>query len=158
MNVRDAQRIQTYEEQMKWPIAQAVGAIGVAMVEAHMLDNKIVPCRPALDIGFDLASAFGPVLKRVQVKATQTAARTRNNSTTFNIMRSKTGMMRAGKYVHIPAKSYTDNEIDVFVFVHVDRGHFYVVPSAEIDLNRHKITFDPSSKWADAWWALKAKE
>lgn len=158
MKVHDAQRIQTYEQQMKWPAAQAVGAIGVAMVEAHMLDNKIVPCRPALDIGFDLASAFGPVMKRVQVKATQSATRTRNDSTTFTIMRSKAGIVRNGKYLYAPAKSYADHEIDVFVFVHVDRGHFYVVPAEEIDLNRHKLSLTPASKWADAWWVLKTSE
>lgn len=158
MKLSEAGRIQTYEEQMKWPIAQAVGAIGVAMVEAHMLNNKIVPCRPALDIGFDLASAFGPVMKRVQVKATQAAKRTRNDSTTFNIMRSKAGMTRGGKYMHTPAKAYADNEIDVFVFVHVDRGHFYIVPADAIDLNRHKISLAPDSEWADAWWVLKQFE
>lgn len=158
MKLKDAQRIQTYEETMKWPTAQAVGAIGVAMVEAHMLDNKIVPCRPALDIGFDLAAAFGPTLKRVQVKATRSEKRTRNDSTTFNIMRSKAGFMRGGRYVHIPAQAYADNEIDAFVFVHVDRGHFYVMPASEIDLNRHKIALAPDSKWTDAWWVLKTPE
>lgn len=158
MKVYDAQRIQTYEEQMKWPMAQAVGAIGVAMAEAHMLDNKIVPCRPALDIGFDLAAAFGPVLKRVQVKATQSSKRTRNDSTAFNILRAKAGFTRNGKYMHTPARAYDDHEIDAFVFVHINRGHFYIVPSSAIDLNRHKISLDPTSQWADAWWVLKTLE
>jgi hypothetical protein len=155
MRLYDARRIQTYEEQMKWPQAQAVGAIGVAMAEAHMLDNKIVPCRPALDVGFDLASAFGPVMKRVQVKATQSGKRTRNDSTTFHITRTKTGVARAGKYMHTPAQSYAADQIDAFVFVHVERGHFYVMPAAAIDLNRHKIALAPDSPWADAWWVLK---
>lgn len=158
MKVSDAQRIQTYEEQMKWPAAQAVGAIGVAMAEAHMLDNKIVPCRPALDIGFDLAAAFGPVLKRVQVKATQSSKRTRNDSTTFNITRTKSGFTRNGTYFPTPARAYDDNEIDAFVFVHIDRGHFYVMPASAIDLRRHKISLDPGSQWADAWWVLKTLE
>lgn len=158
MKLYDARRIQTYEEQMKWPRAQAVGAIGVAMAEAHMLDHKIVPCRPALDVGFDLASAFGPVMKRVQVKATQSSKRTRNDSTTFNIMRTKTGVWSAGKYMHTPAQAYDDNEIDAFVFVHVERGHFYIMPASAIDLNRHKIALAPDSQWADAWWVLKTLE
>lgn len=155
MRAVDAQRVQAYEAAMKWPTAQAIGATGVALVEAQLLEHKIVPCRPMLDIGFDLVTSFGSVMRRVQVKATRIKSTTKNNSTTFNIQRAKVGMTRGGKYMHTESMAYTDHEIDVFVFVHIESADYYVIPAAEIDLKRHKISLNPSSQWAGAWDYLK---
>lgn len=155
MRAVEARRIQAYEETMKWPTAQAIGAAGVALVEVQLLEHRIVPCRPTLDIGFDLVTSFGAVMKRVQVKATRVKSTTKNNSTTFNIQRAKVGVMRGGQYMHTASMAYTDHEIDIFIFVHIESGHYYVIPADEIDLRRHKIALNPSSPWANAWEYLK---
>lgn len=157
MNVADAAKIKTYEEEMKWPHALAIGAIGVSLVEAQMIDHKIIPCRPTIDIGFDLVSVFGSVLKRVQVKATQAENRTKNDSTVFNVTRTRAGMTRNGKYMHTSPQSYREHAIDIFVFVHIERGHYYVVPASALNLSRHKISLSPTSEWSDAWHLLKTE-
>ena len=150
-----ARHIQSYEQKMRWASAQAIGATGVALVTAQLLQNKILPCTPLIDIGFDIVTAYGSLLKRAQVKATQIASKTRNDSTTFCITRNKSGFVRNGAYMAAPARAYEFDEVDVFIFTHITRGHFYVVPSAEIDLKRHKLSLTPASPWANAWWVLK---
>jgi hypothetical protein len=153
MTNAEAARIQAIEETMRWPSALAIGARGVSLAAAQLLAHKVLPCTPIMDIGFDIVTAYGPTLKRVQVKSTQVLSP--NKSTTFSIVKQKAGHSRGGKYVHTNTRRYRANEIDVFIFVHATRNHFYVMPASEIDLKRHNITFTPKSKWADAWWVLK---
>lgn len=156
MTPAEASRIQSYEEKMQWPEAQAIGAAGVALVTAQLLGNKILPCTPVIDIGFDLVTAYSDTLKRVQIKATQIETKTRTNSATFCVKRNKSGFGRAGNYIAMPARDYNDNHIDVFIFAHITRAQFYVVPAYAIDLKRYKISLTPKSEWANAWWVLKS--
>jgi hypothetical protein len=155
MNIAEAARIQSYEETMRWPTSQAIGAAGVALVSSQLLQRKILPCTPMIDIGYDIVTAYGNLMKRAQIKATQVATSTKNNSTPFCVKRNKGGYSRNGAYMPTPSRGYAFDEIDVFIFAHIDRAHFYIVPASEIDLNRHKLSLSPDSKWADAWWVLK---
>jgi hypothetical protein len=157
MTTADAELIQSHEEKMRWPTAQAIGATGVALVTAQLLRHRILPCMPVMDIGFDLVTAYGNLLKRAQIKATQMAENVKTNSTAFSVKRHKVGHVRAGTYMTTPARGYDVDEVDVFIFTNIRHGHFYVMPAAEIDLKRHKLSLSPNSKWANAWWVLKTQ-
>jgi hypothetical protein len=153
MTSADAARIKATEEVMRWPSALAIGAQGVALATAQLLAHKILPCTPVVDIGFDIVTASGPLLKRVQVKSTQIINTRR--STTFSIVKHKAGHVRGGKYVHTNTRRYKVNEVDAFIFVHATLHEFYVMPASAIDFKRHNISFTPASKWANAWDVLK---
>jgi hypothetical protein len=155
MTTADAKRIQSHEEKMRWNTAQAIGAAGVSLVTAQLLMHKILPCTPMIDIGFDIVTAYGNLLKRAQIKTTQMDGQTKNNSTAFSVKRNKTGHVRNGTYMSTPARAYEIDEVDVFIFANIKYGHFYILPAREIDLNRHKLSLAPDSKWANAWWVLK---
>jgi hypothetical protein len=148
-------QVESVETALKWPEASAIGAAGVALVKAKLLQHEILPCAPELDIGFDLVTVFNTVLNRVQVKATQCADRNSVDSITFCVKRRKTGMSRSGQYLAAAAQPYSRAMFDAFVFVHNVQQRFFIVPANAIDLNRHKISFTPESRWADAWWVLK---
>lgn len=147
--------IESYETHMKWPTACAIGAAGVALAKAQMLQNQVLPCTPEIDIGFDVVTVFNAVLKRVQIKATQQLVRNSVDSVTFCVNKRKAGFSRDGTYMHSTARSYSIDEFDAFIFVHNLQHRFFVVPTSELDVSRHKITFTPDSEWADAWWVLK---
>jgi hypothetical protein len=155
MTTADAKRIQSHEEKMRWPTAQAVGAAGVSLVTAQLLLNRVLPCMPIMDIGFDLVTAYGNLLKRAQIKATQMDENVKTSSTSFSVKRNKTGHVRNGTYISTPARGYDVDEVDVFIFANIKHGHFYVMPAEEIDLKRYKLSLSPDSKWANAWWVLK---
>jgi hypothetical protein len=155
MTTADAKRIQSHEEKMRWPTAQAIGAAGVSLVTAQLLLNRILPCTPMMDIGFDLVTAYGNLLKRAQIKATQTDENVKTSSTSFSVKRNKAGHVRNGTYMPTPARGYDVDEVDVFIFANIKHGHFYVIPAEEIDLKRYKLSLSPDSKWANAWWVLK---
>jgi hypothetical protein len=108
-----------------------------------------------IDIGFDIVTAYGSLLKRAQIKATQLDGQTKNSSTAFSVKRNKVGHVRNGTYMSSPARGYEAGEVDVFIFANIKYGHFYIMPAGEIDLNRYKLSLSPDSKWADAWWVLK---
>lgn len=155
MTTAEAKRIQSHEEKMRWPTAQAIGAAGVSLVTAQLLLHRILPCTPIMDIGFDLVTAYGNLLKRTQIKATQVDGNVKTSSTSFSVKRNKFGNVRNGTYTPTPARGYDVDEVDVFIFANIKHGHFYVMPADEIDLKRYKLSLSPDSKWADAWWVLK---
>jgi hypothetical protein len=155
MTTADAERIQSHEEKMRWPTAQAIGAAGVSLVTAQLLLNRVLPCTPMMDIGFDLVTAYGNLLKRAQIKATQMDENVKTSSTSFSVKRNKAGHVRNGTYMPTPARGYEIDEVDVFIFANIKHGHFYVIPAEEIDLKRYKLSLSPDSKWANAWWVLK---
>jgi acyl-CoA thioesterase len=108
-----------------------------------------------MDIGFDLVTAYGNLLKRAQIKATQMDENIKTSSTSFSVKRNKAGHVRNGTYMPAPARGYEIDEVDVFIFANIKHGHFYVIPAEEIDLKRYKLSLSPDSKWANAWWVLK---
>lgn len=136
------------------PVGQTIGARGVALAMAEMCSRNILPCTPFIDIGFDLISAYRHVLKRVQVKATSVHPSKNNGNFTFSVKRRKN--WRLDKKNAPGSRSYEDNEIDVFIFVHTTMQLFFVVPADEIDYQRHKISFSLDSQWRNAWNVLKA--
>lgn len=148
-------QVESVEAALKWPTGPAIGAVGVALVKAKLLQHEILPCAPELDIGFDMVTVFNTVLNRIQVKATQCADRNSVDSVTFCVKRRKAGISRSGHYVAAAAQTYDSAAFDAFIFVHNIQQRFFIVPAGAIDLNRHKISFTPESRWADAWWVLK---
>jgi|LakMenEpi03Aug12_release.lakeMendotaPanAssembly.Ray.scaffolds.fasta_scaffold261313_4 hypothetical protein len=138
----------------RWSRSLAIGARGVSLVIAEMYEHQIVPCVPLLDIGYDLIAAHNNVLNRVQVKSTAVKTETTNGLCSFSVRRHKSCRFRRQK----PGKTsqYSENEIDVFIFVHTELRQFFIVPGAEILYCRHKISFLPDSVWRDAWHILKA--
>lgn len=136
----------------RWSKPGAIGAKGVALAIAEMYDHQIVPCEPKFDIGYDLVAAHNSTLKRVQVKSTSIAP-TRSGIFYFSIKRRKNAQVDNN---NMPAISYRDNEIDVFVFVHTKLHLFFIVPASEIDYGKHKISFLRGSLWHNAWHVLKS--
>ena len=145
----------TIQSQSKWPEAVAIGAEGVSLAIAKMLRHKIVPCVPIIDIGYDLVSGYGSVVKRVQIKATTLINASRPESMRFSLSKHKAGLHRNGAYVPAQRRVYHPSDVDVFIFVHVRLKKFYVMPVAELDFRKHYITFNGKSPWADAWHVLK---
>jgi hypothetical protein len=138
-----------------WPKAIAIGARGEALTQAELLGQEIVPCFPKIDIGVDLVSVHKNIVKRIQVKATESLKAVRHSSTSFCLVRQKSGVHRGGVYMKTPSKAYDHADVDAFVFVHNLLRLFFVVPAREIDLSRHKISFKANSRWANAWDVLK---
>lgn len=143
------------EQCKNWPKSVAIGARGEALTQAELLSQEIVPCFPKIDIGFDLVASYRHVLKRVQVKATESMLAVTPTSVTFCLSRQKAGHMRGGVYTKTPSKAYDHADVDVFVFVHNLLRLFYVVPSSEIDLTKHKISFRQNTRWRNAWDVFK---
>lgn len=129
------------------------GASGVSFVESRMLAEGMIPCKPSIDVGYDIVCCFGDKSRRVQVKTTCSGVE--GKSTTFCVKKSKAGISRDGQYLNSPSVSYLDGEFEAFVFVDLAMSQCFVVPVEEIDLGRHKISFDATSPWLEAWWVLK---
>lgn len=129
------------------------GAAGVAFAESRMLAEGMIPCKPSIDVGYDIVCCFNDHKRRVQVKTT--CVRRPGKSTTFCVKKHKAGISRDGKYLDSPSVSYTSSEFEAFVFVDLVTSRCFVVPVGEIDLGRHKISFDATSPWHEAWWVLR---
>lgn len=112
-----------------------------------MLANGIVPCTPAVDVGFDLVAATGSAARRVQVKTVGRGKR-------WRILRKRTGNTIDGSYLHSPQQSYQGNEFDFFVFVRIEDQACYVVPTSVALKNKTSVTLEDDSPWRGAWGAL----
>lgn len=130
------------------------GAAGVSFVESRMLSEGIIPCKPSIDVGYDIVCCFGEKARRVQVKTTACEP-AEGRSAKFSVKKNRAGTSRGGKYLNSPAVSYSRGDFEVFVFVDLQNGRCFVVPADEIDLDRYKISFDTTSPWMEAWWVLK---
>ena len=142
------------------PHSGQIGAAGVQLVAAQMLLNKITPCFPIWDGGYDLISEFQGVLKRVQVKATTTVEARRKHLPTlrFSIYRRRSGTIESGSYLYRTKKAYTANQFDVMVFVNFNRNKVFVVPVRAVNFKSAYIYLHEDSPWVDAWWVLKESE
>lgn len=132
------------------PAGTRVSRIAELMAEVALLRNAIVPCRPAIDIGVDLVTCCGGVLKRVQVKGQATNGKN-EDTFTFSTCRCENG-------VRTP---YKPGEIDAFIFVHTEKARFFIVPAATIIRSKRcTITFSPTvhDYWENAWCVLTKKQ
>jgi hypothetical protein len=138
-----------------------IGAAGVQLVAAEMLKRGIIPSYQALDIGYDLISDYGGVLKRVQVKSQWNIERGRekNPNIRFSVMRRKVTADPGLASVNKDSKRhrrYDKREIDAMIFANFERDKYFIVPSQAVDLTRFYITFPEHSPWLNAWWVLGA--
>lgn len=138
------------------PSTPYIGAAGVQLVAAEMLKRGIIPSYQALDIGYDLISDYGGVLKRVQVKSQWHVERGREKLTSlrFSVMRRKEA--RATAALSKNQQRYDKQEIDAMIFANFERDRYFVVPTQAVNLKQYYITFQPDSQWLDAWWVLGA--
>ena len=138
------------------PVNVCAGESGVLYASSEMLRNGILPCRPAVDIGYDIAGAVGHRFFRIQVKSTQSKdSFHKSGSYRFNVCRRKSGAFRDGYYQGVSAKHYTDGAIDFFVFVHLPSGSLFVVPADVIAGYKHHISLRPDSEYRNAWGLLR---
>jgi len=138
------------------PSTPHIGAAGVQLVAAEMLKRGIIPSYQALDIGYDLISDYGGILKRVQVKSQWHVERGREHrpALRFSVRRRKESPAVLG-----PAEKrrrYDKQEIDAMIFVNFERASYFIVPTQAVNLKQYYITFQPDSPWLDAWWVLGA--
>lgn len=139
-------------EALSLPVNICTGEAGVLLASAEMLKNDIMPCRPAVDAGYDLVASAKGKFFRVQVKATQAKDASKSAvSYRFNVCRRKSGAFRDGYYREVEALQYTEGEVDFFVFVHMPSSSLFVVPSSVIADYKHHISLRPDCEYRDAW-------
>jgi hypothetical protein len=133
-----------------------IGAAGVQFAAAQMLLNKITPCFPIWDGGYDLVSEFQGVIKRVQVKATATIEKRRSHLSAlrFSLYRRKPNATTNVGNFYRKKKVYTHGQFDAMVFVNFPRNKLFVVPASHINFSRAHIYLSPDSPWLNAWWVL----
>lgn len=134
------------------PVNICTGEAGVLLASAEMLKNDILPCRPAVDAGYDIVACARNRFYRVQVKTTQSKDSSKSSlSYRFNVCRRKMGAFRDGYYKEVSALHYEEGDVDMFVFVHLPTSSVFVVPSAVIAEYKHHISLRPECEYRDAW-------
>jgi hypothetical protein len=137
------------------PVNLCSGEAGVLLASSEMLRRDILPCHPAVDIGYDIVACAGRKFHRVQVKSTQAAdSSTKTGSFRFNVCRRKAGAFRDGYYKAVEGKSYDEGDVDFFVFVHLPTTSVFVLPSSLVAAYKCNITLRPDSKFRNAWHLL----
>jgi len=121
-----------------------IGAIGVSVASKRMLANGLIPCRPDLDVGFDLVSAGRGGAFRLQVKTVL-------KGNTWSVRRRRFGLSRDGQYFGTAGRSYEPGDFEAFVFVRLEDDACHVVPAEVALKNSHKISLRDNSEWRDAW-------
>lgn len=132
------------------PDSTLISRMAELMAELSLIREHILPYRRSLDIGTDIITHYGDVLKRVQVKGQASKGRG-EHTFTFSTCRNELGVKRP----------YRPNEIDAFIFVHTEAERFFVMPADQIIASKRcTITFSPTSHpdWEDAWWILKKRK
>lgn len=140
------------------PTNICTGEAGVLLASTEMLKNDILPCRPAVDIGYDIVAAVNNRFYRLQVKTTQSKDSERERSYRFNVCRRKAGAFRDGYYKEIDAMQYEDGDVDFFVFVHLPSSSLFVVPAEVITDYRSHISLRPDCEYRDAWHLIGGHE
>ena len=122
--------------------------MGVAVATKKMLASGLIPCCPAIDIGFDLIAAGCPKPARIQIKTVSKGSR-------WKVCRRPTGVSSSGQYFPRSGLGYAPGELDFFVFVRLADELCHVVPAAVALENRHNITLADDGPWRDAWHVVK---
>ena len=128
----------------------AVGEMGRLLASSELVSRGVLTAQPDYDVGIDLLTVSGRKMRRVQVKATTSMAETRQ-AYRFSVRRH-----RKSKKQHKSENNrfYTTRDIDVFVFVAIDKPSFWIVPAKELNLGAHWFFARLDSKWKDAWHVL----
>lgn len=135
-------------------------ARSVALLQYHLLSNGILPSTPVADIrGYDIITDYLGRLNRVQVRAAglkgnAVPPEVEPGSFTFSIIRNKK-KRKIGDQVVVERKHFHEEEVDAFIFIHVDYQRIYIVPVDQIDLTRTKYTVHTGGKWQNAYRVLK---
>ena len=138
------------------PVNVCAGEAGVLLASSEMLRRDILPCRPCVDVGYDIVACAGRKFHRIQVKSTQAAdSSTVAGSYRFNVCRRKAGAFRDGYYKAVSGQAYEEGDVDFFVFVHLPTNSLFVVPSSVIAEYRHHISLRPTSEFKDAWHLME---
>lgn len=138
----------------RWPKAIISGAIAEQLAKFELLHNEIMPCKPAVDIGYDIVTCHNAIMKRVQIKS-QSSASTHTASLSFSTVRHKNSHGKVVKGRKIRPAHYAEDELDIFLFVHTVLRRFYAVPASEIGIGQTSITLPYDSEWANAWELFK---
>ena len=125
---------------------RVIGEIGRLLAAAEALKRNINVCKPEQDGGYDMVSVHGSRMCRIQVKTT-TYRQKKGNTENFSVRRRR----YSKKGDSLTARQYADAEIDVFVFVSLVSGKFWVIPSSDINLNSHFKCVRSGDKYENAW-------
>jgi hypothetical protein len=147
------------ERAVSLPVNVCLGEAGVLLASSEMLRRGVLPCRPCVDVGYDIVACAGRKFHRVQVKSTQAAdSLTPSGSYRFNVCRRKAGSSRDGYYQAGGGKSYEEGDVDFFVFIHLPTNSLFVVPDSAIAHRKHRITLCQTSEFKDAWHLMGQHE
>lgn len=125
-----------------------IGAMGVAIATKQMLASGLIPCAPAIDIGFDLIAAGCRKPARIQIKTVCKGSR-------WKVCKRAVGACFSGEYHPRAGQSYQPGELDFFVFVRLEDELCHVVPADVVLKRRHNITLADDGPWRDAWHTVK---
>jgi hypothetical protein len=136
-------------------------ARSVALLTYHLLGQEIVPSVPYTDIrGYDMITDYYGRLFRTQVRAIglrygESKPDVFPTSFTFSILRHRKRKTLVDDNYLLSRRYFKPNEIDAFVFVHVDYQRIFVVPTTSLDLHRTKFTAHVGDQWENAWHVLQ---
>jgi hypothetical protein len=125
------------------------------------LAEGIMPCFPVTDIfGYDAAMEYRGKFTRVQIRACglpegQPKLDKPPKSITFSIIRSKRKKRFKEESIYVRRRHFKPDEIDAFIFIHVDYGLIFIVPVDAIDLTKTKFTVHLNECWHNNWGILK---
>jgi hypothetical protein len=119
-----------------------------------------VPVFNADIYGYDAITECKGKFSRVQVRAAglkkgQKKEPTIPRSFTFSIIRSKKKKTLKKESIYVRRKHFKPNELEAFIFIHVDYRVIFIVPVSAIDLTRTKFTVHINDCRHDAWTVLK---
>lgn len=134
---------------------QMVGQAGAHHAAAQLLKHGIISLFPNVDVGYDLLTDAGGVLRRVQVKTELDGNKARPNlgQLRYSLRRRKTKKTQENDTTNFD-KRYTTGMIDAMIFVTFRHDTLFIIPSREVDFKRDWIYYEQLRPWENAWWAL----
>lgn len=136
-----------------------------ARSEARLTDAALsaglMPCYPVTDIrGFDVVMEYRGKMRRAQLRACGFKAAAPRpekmpTSFTFSILRVREKKKPNEEAYKTYRRNFHHNELDAFIFIHLDYNLIWIVPVDAMDLNRTKFTVRVGDCWQNNWGVLK---
>lgn len=123
--------------------SQVAGELGAAIVSKRMIERNIVPCRPLIDVGYDIVAVAGEYIWRVQVKATRYKITFDNSRYQFSTSRSHRVNGQKGR------RKYPPGTVDIFACVALETEDVFFFRDS-LD-TKNTTSFKPGCANHDAW-------
>lgn len=137
-----------------------VGKRGESIITNYALREGITPNFPSSDNCYDMLTDYLGLFNRVQIRASgwhpdKPHPAEMPASFSFSILRTRRKKRVDEELCMTRRRHFRDDEIDAFIFAHVDYNAIFIIPVDSIDLSRTKYTVYVGGEWHNAWWVLK---